>query len=152
VAEAEVEEFKKERRAEYRSKFPATLRAGAGFVGKGKLARSVGAAALSELELRQAETRGGERMMNAGKATFARVEDTLVIDYKVGRSKRHESAPYQELVLAMDDLKQQLGGDLISALDVAIHYPEHYWLFRYHKMSVDEALKQIGGTAKRERK
>lgn len=149
VAEEEVRAFKAERRAEYRNQFPAVFRAGAGFIGRGKLARSVGAAALSELALREAETRGGERMMNAGKATITRFEDTLLIDYKVGRSKRHESVPYEELEPALEDLRDQLAGDCISDLDVAVYHPEHFWLFRHHGIAIDDALQRIGAAAKR---
>jgi hypothetical protein len=130
----------------------AAFKSNAGFVGKSKLARSVGTAALSELEVRQAETRGGERMMNASKATFQRVDDVLVINYKVGRSKRCESVPFQDIALVLDDLKQQLAGDSITGLEIAIHYADHFWLLRYHGKKIDDALDEIGASLKRGRK
>jgi len=151
IAELELRNFKDSRRAEYRSRFVG-FKSGAGFAGKGKLARSVGAAALSELEVRQSETSGGERMMNGGKAIIQRVDDSLVVDYKVGRSKRSETIPFTELDSTLEDLREQLAGDCISALDVAIYYPEHFWLFRYHKINVEDALQRIGAKAKNSRK
>jgi hypothetical protein len=149
VPAEEVAEFKQERRAAYRKQFPAVFRAGAGFIGKGKLARMAAAATLSELELRQRETAGGERMMNGGKAVLVREEDTLLVDYKVGRSKRHESVAYQELEDALNTLKDGLAGDRVDALHVAIHYPQQFWVFRYHGLKSDEALERIDATIKR---
>lgn len=153
IEPAIIEDFKENHRDDYRRQFAVPMASNAGFVGKSKLARSVGAAALSELELRRAETAGGERMMNGSKAIMTLTDNnTLVIDYKVGRSKRHETVPYAELDATLADLKEQLAGDFISALDVAIHYHEHYWLLRYHKKPIEEALVDIGASGKRHAK
>jgi len=111
-----------------------------------KVVRSVGAAALSDGEHRRAQARGAERMMKAGRATIQRRQDTLIIDYHVGHL---ESVPYTELQTGLQDLKQQLAGQCISVLDVAIYHPDHFWLFYYHKLSVEDALRRIGAAARK---
>lgn len=129
-----VAAFKAERRDEYVKRLKAPVTGDACFRGKGKLARSVASAVGSEMEQRQRETAGTERVM-AKQSTIVYREDvpaaSLVVDYKVGRAKRCEDYPLMTLQEARDGLVECLGGDKVSALDVATHYPDFYWNLRY---------------------
>lgn len=148
IPQAEVQAFKDERREEYVKKLRAPVTGDACFRGKGKLARSVATEVLSELEQRQKETAGTERMM-AKRSTFLVVRNEekkeMSIGYKVGRSKRNEVHP----IMTMEEVRQDLmeflegGDDKLTELDLATYYPEYYWNIRLSSESgsaVDEFL------------
>lgn len=142
-------EFISERRDEYVAKLRKHVAGNAGFVGKSKLARGVNRECGSELELRQTETRGTERV-TAKKQTikFEIKEGTLLVDFKIGRKTHHESHPYMELEDAKKELFEALDGDTIELVECATWYPEFYWCFYYHTgggaMVVDALLKEVG--------
>lgn len=148
VDSALVEDFKRERRHEYREQMRRTVKSNAAYVGKSKLARSVASAVGSELEQRERETRGTERVMaKPSTVATARIDDgdTLAVDYKCGRSKRHESHPYAEWDEVARELLAALGGDRISVVDLATHYPEFYWLIYHHRAGrVAAAMEELG--------
>ena len=129
-------EFKKTRRAEYISRLPS--RAGglvvkAGFTGRGKLARSVSGAMGSELEQRERETAGGDRMARARSVLYTVAGDSLTVDYKLGRRAVREAHPYAAWEAAAAELAAGLDGELLeSVLELAIEHPQYYWLARYH--------------------
>lgn len=132
--QAELDAFAKDR-DEYIKKLNRPCAKNAGFVGKGRLARSVGEAMGNELERRRAETAGCERMMNAKKAVFTEKDDEalLHIDYKVGRRKLHETAPLmREWDEVRRELTELLEGDVITSVEFATHYPEVFWLWKWH--------------------
>lgn len=133
----EVRAFKEERRDEYVKKLRAPVTSDACFRGKSKLARSVASEVLSELEVRQRETAGTERVMAKKESFVLQIKDgQITIQYKVGRSKRSETHPYMTLEEARDGLLECLGGDRVSVLDVATHYPEFYWAIRLQAPSL----------------
>ena len=100
----------------------------AGFVGKSKLARSVAREFGDEMEQRVKESAGGDRCMGK-KFQFNLDADELKVEFKMGRRTIRES--YQYVEDWKTELTEALAGDTISALDVAIHYPELYWAAKY---------------------
>jgi hypothetical protein len=133
VPAADVHTFKAEHREEYLKNMRAPVTGDACFRGKSKLARSVATEVLSELEQRRLETAGTERA-TAKRSTFLVVtneaQKKMSISYKVGRSKRNEEHPIMTLDEVRQDLEECLGGDRITALDVATYYPEYFWNIR----------------------
>lgn len=88
----DIEVFKNERREEYVKSLKISVTGDACFKGKGKLARSVAAEAGSEMEMRQRETAGTERVTTKPSTIQFTVKGhDLYIDYKCGRSKRQEN-------------------------------------------------------------
>lgn len=141
----EIEVFKRERREDYIKQLRAPVAKDAGFKGKGKMARSVAREVGSELENRQRETAGTERVTakpSCIQFTEQPAEDAqpadadnlrnLRIDYKCGRSKRQELHALITLDEAREGLLECLSGDKVTLLDVATYYPEYYWLIKYH--------------------
>jgi hypothetical protein len=130
---AEVQTFKAEHREEYLKNMRAPVTGDACFRGKSKLARSVATEVLSELEQRRLETAGTERA-TAKRSTFLVVtneaQKKMSISYKVGRSKRNEEHPLMTLDEVRQGLEECLGGDRVTALDVATYYPEYFWNIR----------------------
>lgn len=128
-----VESFE-ERRSEYVERMRATHKKNAAFLGKSRLARSVGKEIGNELEQRRKENAGTERVMSK-KVEFNKSDDgeTLLITYKVGRRTVKEEAPF---IQSWDDVsaafKELLDGDVLDDLDLPTYYPEIYWLWKYH--------------------
>jgi hypothetical protein len=155
VPTADLEAFSV-RREEYVKRLRAPVTSDACFRGKGKLARSVATEVMSELEQRQRETAGTERVMaKPDTIQFEVLGDNreIQVQYKLGRSKRQEAYPYMTLQEAHDGLLEYLGGDRIDVLGVATHYPEYYWAIRMHTQSVENYLdKQMGVLQKGRRK
>lgn len=113
----------------------------AGYVGRSKLARSVVSAIGDEMEQRRLETRGGERAMTPfSKVEFDATGDELVVKYKAGRKKHEERGP----LLSWEDAVAELheADAPLEPLELAIHFPHHYWLCAYHHQGkVEAALK-----------
>ena len=156
VEAEEIRVFKEERRDEYVKRLRAPVTGDAAFRGKSKLARSVASHVGSELEERQRETAGTERVM-AKRATisFEIVGQDLVINYKLGRAKRREQHPYLTKEEAAEALVDSLGGDRLSVLEIATHYPDFYWALRYHlgvEASMEDYLGQELGVLQQKRK
>lgn len=159
VPAAEVQTFKEEQREEYIKKLRTPVTGDAFFKGKGKLARSVGKEVLSEMEERQRETRGTERVMSK-RSTFLVIHNDekqeTCIQWKAGRAKRQDIFPKMTLEEARAGLEECLGGDRVSVLDVATHYPEYYWTMRLALMDTDQRLEEYldkeMGTLKKGRK
>jgi hypothetical protein len=148
----ELKSFK-ERRNEYVAELERACAKNAGFVGKSKLARGVAREMGSELEERQKETKGGERCTS--KAEFSvtgnlvdggnvAIDGNLEVKFKVGRKTYTEIVPFMEWESAKNFFVELIAGDNITTLDMATHYPEEYWLWRYHKKNVEEALQEAG--------
>lgn len=132
------------RRAEYVSRLPG-LRLKAGFMGKSKLARSVNRAMCSELELRERERAGTDRL--GAKAVEMRAEgDALHISYKVGRRLLKEQHACVEWTEAEAALLRELDGEVMATvLELATHYPEFYWLARHHHgADLEDVLSRAG--------
>jgi Zinc finger, C3HC4 type (RING finger) len=134
VAPALLLDFNRE---EFIERLRNTHTSNAAFVGKSKFAKSVSRAIGSELEERQMQTQGGERAM--AKRSTIEIEivngNTLEIDYKVGRKKRHES---YRLWPSLEEIKEEARshGD---ALELASFYPELYWnLYHWTDGKVNE--------------
>ena len=127
------------------SKIPG-LKVRAGFAGKSLLARSVNRAMCNELEIRERERAGGQRMMGS-KVTIVRSgDDKLVVQYKTGRKVVKEEYQYGEWKEAEKALLDVLEGEVLATvLEVASHYPEIYWLARHHLgVDTEEVLKRAG--------
>jgi len=117
---------------------------------KGKLARSVNAAIGSEMEQREKERAGTDRMMNAKMITFEIMDDTLRVSYKLGRKAVEEVHSHKsweetkaELLLGLD------GEKLDSVLELATEHPAYYWLVFYHNKGkpLEEVLGEAGITS-----
>jgi hypothetical protein len=87
----------------------------AGFVGRGKQARAVAECMGSELELRERQTKGGERCMAKNKTTEER-DGILYVTYKVGRRLVKEEYPIFE------EHREE------PTLELAIDRPDIYWI------------------------
>lgn len=145
----ELERFSNDRDA-YLKRLHRPCAVNAGFVGKSKLARSVGAAMGDELEQRRLENAGTDRACaKPSKVTFEEDEEDamLRITYKVGRRTVRETAP---LIKDWDEVKAGLDGEQIyDIVELATYYPEAFWLCKYHKQSTSEL---ISAPAKRQKK
>lgn len=141
VPVAEVEAFKEERREQYVKALRTPVTGDACFQGKGKLARSVATEVRSELEQRQLETTGSERMM-AKRSTYlvVRNEREMSITYKLGRSKRNEVHPIMTVEEVREALTDIVGNDKLTELDLATYYPEYFWNIRLSDQSVEDFL------------
>lgn len=156
-SQKELDEFEP-RRDEYLSRLSKPVAKNAGFVGRSKLARSVAFAIGNELEQRILEGAGGDRRMTKSVEFFPSEprekegeEETLRVLYKVGRKTHKESAPLisswdQVLVEALETMEQPVS----DMLELAIYYPELYWLCKWHKKN-EEDLKE-GGIIKAEKR
>ena len=114
----DVTEFKEKHREEYVTQLNAyRVRSNAGYKGKGKQARAVASHMGSELEQREMETKGTERLL-AKNVVF--VGDDKVT-YKVGRRKVEEHYEYNE--------HWEIPEDVAIVLDVATIYPDMFWSF-----------------------
>lgn len=163
VPKEEVKEFVKTRRGGYLLRLPGFSGRGGvtvkpGFLGKSKLARSVNNAMASELEQRQLETAGTDRMARAKGVEVVENDDdsTLVITYKLGRKAVKEVHPYKtweetkaELIVGLDSTQ------LDSVLELATYHPDYYWLVYYHNRGagLEDVLITAGlmGSTKRRR-
>ena len=131
---------------QYKSEYMVLLRRAcaknAGYVGGGKQARAVGRAMGSELEERVKENAGTDRY-GGMKPTFTVNGDTFTVTYKVQGKRKPliETYMYQEWDTAKRALTEMLEDDRMDVIGVATHYPEYFWLAKYHKM-MDE-LKEI---------
>ncbi len=111
----------------------------AGFGGNSKQARAVGRAIGSEYDERVKQNAGTDRY-GGMKATFAVGEgedQTLSITYNVAGKRKAIVETYQFLtweatkeavLVALND-----DADVKSDMDIATHYPEYFWLAKYHK-------------------
>jgi hypothetical protein len=117
------------------------------------LSKSVGRFTGSETELRERETKGGERCMSKN-IKVERVEgDLLSAQYKIGRKMHKETFDWMELEDAKNDLLEGLAGDSLDTLDCAIHYPEYYWCFYFHTNGkVNEFMSNSGILNNKKRK
>lgn len=150
----DVDNFKTNHRAAYVEKLRSAFTSAAGFIGKGKLARSVAMAACDELETRRRETEGSARLMVGKKVTLVQSEDTLLVTYrpKGKRKDVNESHPFMTWEQARAQIVEGLDGDTITLLDFAAHYPEYYWAFHHHNEGkVEEAMRDAGLVPKRRR-
>lgn len=153
---AEIKVFKEERRESYIKNLRAPVTSDAGFKGKSKLARSVAAEVGDEMEQRRKETAGTERV-TAKRDTiqFSIQGHDLYVDYKVGRAKRHEEFPLLTLEETRNALLECVAGDRVSLLDVATHYPDYYWVLRYHlgvAQNMSDYLEKDLGIAQQKRR
>lgn len=102
----------------------------AAFVGKSKFARSVSRVIGNELEERQMQTQGGERVMAKRSTIKLDIDgETLHVEYKVGRKMKNES---YRLWPSLEEIKEEVRahGD---ALELASFYPDLFWNL-YHWM------------------
>jgi hypothetical protein len=151
-----------ERKSDYISQLKQRCAKNAGYTGNSKMARGVGSEmgdAMEEIE----KERAGEQRYSAGKETsFEVVNDAtfeknatfengtiggLRITYKVGKKMISEMIPYFEWESTKSTFVEKMTGDTITVLDMASHYPEDYWLWRYHQTGnsgVENALQETG--------
>ena len=145
VEEEEIRVFKDERREDYIKRLRTPVTGDAAFRGKSKLARSVASHVGSELEERQRETAGTERVMTKRSTIEFHIQgQDLVVNYKLGRAKRREQHPFLTKEEATEALVESLGGDRLSVLEIATHYPDFYWNIRYH-LGVDASMEDYFG-------
>lgn len=109
-------------REEYVQRLRRSHTSNAAFAGKSKFARSVSRAIGNELEEREMQTQGSERMMSKSVSISA-VNDTLQVNYKVGRKTRCESYP---LWPSLEEISEEAKTH-DDALELASFYPELYW-------------------------
>jgi hypothetical protein len=130
VAPERLAEFREHELPAYKERLAAGCTKNAGFTGKSKQARAVAGYMGSELERRQLENRGLERMcVPPKKLAFTRQGDELLVSYKVGRKAYDEPVPYLEF----DETKQliqDIGARNVEYL--AAHHEDCYWMLRYH--------------------
>lgn len=50
---------------------------------------------------------------------------------------------------AKDELRELLGGDMIGEIEFATWYPEVFWLWKYHKRTMDDLQGLVGGSKRR---
>jgi len=135
IVQHELDEFE-QRRDTYVKELKSRMTSNAGFLGKSKLAKSVGRAAGSELEERVLQNQGTDRF-GGMKAQYTVAEDkqTFTVTYKVQEKRKpiQETYAYMEWDAAKDALLDVLDGDRIPVMDVCIYYPEYFWLAKYHK-------------------
>lgn len=113
-------------RSEFIERLRASHTSNAAFAGKSKFARSVSRAIGSELEERQMQTQGGERVMAKRSTIQFEISngDTLEVEYKVGRKVKHES---YRLWPSLEEIREECSSAHDDALDLASFYPELYW-------------------------
>jgi len=147
--QSELDAFEPERE-EYVKQLKSRMTSNAGFVGKGKLAKSVGRAAGSELEERVLQNQGTDRF-GGMKAHYTVADDkqTFTVTYKVQGKRKpiQETYAFMEWDAAKDALHDVLDGERIPTMDICIYYPEYFWLAKYHK-KMDE-LEEVGGVKRR---
>lgn len=115
ITKEEWEKFMAEERETYVGRL---VKRNAGFVGRSKQARAVAEYMGSELELRERQTKGGERCMAKQKTTEEK-DGILYVTYKVGRRLVKEEYPIFE------EYREEL------TLELAIDRPDIYWI-SYH--------------------
>jgi hypothetical protein len=116
ISKREWDEFKVARK-DYVAKFTRAA-SNALFAGKSKQARAISKRACSELEQRYKETKGGEICMSKQK-TVEEKDGRLLVSYKVGRKTFREDYPIYDIPEELKDKED---------LELAIEYPEIYWL------------------------
>ncbi len=152
VAEAAVLPSAKELESFNRDEYMMLLRRScaknAGYTGGGKQARAVGRAMGSELEERVKENAGTDRY-GGMKPTFVVNGDTFTVTYKVQGKRKPiiETYVYQEWEPAKEALIGMLEDDRLDVIGVATHYPEYFWLAKYHKAM--DSLKEITNEKRR---
>lgn len=129
IPEEVVQEFVKEHRSSYMSRFK--IAKNAMWIGNSKQARAIASHVFSELEERERETKGGERCMGK-KRTMELDEDegVLHVSYKIGRKLYKEDHPY--------DPNAQ--SNLDDPLQVAIEDPALYWNSCYNAKKLKQTL------------
>ena len=146
VEKKELDEFKI-RRDDYISELRRPCAKNAGMTGNSKLARGVSREMGSEMEEREKERKGTDRV-TATKVEFVVLDQSngkiLQATYKVGRKGIVEEYPFMEWPLAKSTFTETISGDTITTLDMATHYPEFYWLWRHHIKNVEDALVECG--------
>lgn len=146
----QVEEFKEQHRATYMENMRSVFAKTAGYLGKGKLSRSVAMATCDELETRRRETAGTERIMVGSKVDFEVLGEnrqTLSVSYrpKGKRKDVKESYPLLPWGVACNYMTEGLDGDTLTAFEFAAHYPEYYWLFHHHNQGkVEDSMRDLG--------
>ena len=132
VEDALLQSFLKDCRKEYMEQLKRPLASNAGMKGKGKFARSVNAHVGSELEARIAETKGAERMSVGKKVEFSRSDTECRVMYKVGRKVVEETFEFMTHETLTRTVKEFVGEARITALELATHHPNLYWLVHHH--------------------
>jgi hypothetical protein len=143
-SEKELESFGAHRE-EYLTLLRRSCAKNAGYVGSGKQARSVGRAMGSELEERVKENAGTDRY-GGMKPTFTVDGETFTVSYRVQGKRKPivETYQYQEWEQAKEAISELIREDIVG---VATHYPEYFWLTKYHKEM--DSLNDILGSNKR---
>ncbi len=137
------------RRDDYIKQLQRSCAKNAGYTGKGKQARAVGRAMGSELEERIKENAGTDRYggMNAEFTTNG--NGTFTVKYKVQGKRKPivETYMYQEWEDAKESLVSILEDDRVDIIGIATHYPEYFWLAKYH--SEMDSLKEVTNEKRR---
>lgn len=150
-----VENFKQNERADYVKRLRPSHARNAAFVGKNKFSKSVSGAIGDELEKRQMETRGTERVMTKPSAVvFETIGDhTLVVKYKIGRKTWEESQALMELDDIRRDFRQTEPEELpTDNVDLATWYPDYYWNIYHLTDRKVSAFMEECGVSKRQRR
>jgi hypothetical protein len=150
MLQSELDDFAT-RKEDYVKTLRSKCASNAGFVGKSKLARSVGRAAGSELEERVLQNQGTERF-GGMKPTYEMTDDKqmFTVKYKVQGKRKPVEETYSYIANwsdAKDALLEVLDGDRLSTMDICIYYPEYFWLAKYHKQMAD--LEEVCGEKRR---
>jgi hypothetical protein len=132
-SEKELEEFSA-RKNEYVTLLRRGCAKTAGWTGGGKQARAVSKAVGNEYDERVKENAGTDRY-GGMKAVFKLDDGTLAVTYKVAGKRKAIEERYQflEWEEAKQALLEALDGDSVTDMDIATHYPEYFWLAKYHK-------------------
>ena len=131
------------RRDDYIKRMRQGCTKNAGYTGKSKLAKSVAREIGDELEEREKERLGSNRCL-AKNVEFSCQDTNLKVSYKIGRKVYSEDMLLSDWDTAKTEFIELMSGDTISVLDMATHYADHYWLWRYYSKNVENALVQCG--------
>ena len=150
IVQSELDDFANNKREAYVKQLRHAMTSNAGFLGKSKLAKSVGRAACSELEERVLQNQGTDRF-GGMKAQYTVADDkqTFTVTYKVQGKRKPvvETYAFMEWDAAEEALLDVLDGERIPTMDICIYYPEYFWLAKYHKKM--DALENLGGMKRR---
>lgn len=132
--EVKTSEYSKfmERRNEYIEKLRRKCTHNAGFVGGGKLAKSVARGMADALEDLELQTAGSQRMMVGKKVDFEIQDSCFSVSYKP-KGKRKKIVENYKDYLSKEELIDSIqeAGDW-DVLDLASYEPRFYWLIHHH--------------------
>ena len=138
-----LEKFVRVDRRDYMIKIKRPLASNAGMCGKGKFAKAVASYVGNEMALRMAENKGTDRLGAGKKALFKVIDETLYITFKTGRRTLKEQCSLVTHDEVHRAIREFVGEDGITALDLATHNPDLYWLLHHH--SEGDVEEELGG-------